>query len=153
MDDELQSAVAVTNDGEQPGSRDRAISFPIIQSPQNAIMSRTIQKDDQKKTYQIKLHPFPSNMKVNGAESHQEVMSAATNLVQAPNQAKVNPYAYVAEKSKRSEGIRAHQLSARLVDMTHDTLPEVKWRPVEKRVDKIPGQQILEDKVLLRDWE
>jgi hypothetical protein len=37
--------------------------------------------------------------------------------------------------------------------MTHDTLPEVKWRPVEKRVDKIPGQQILEDKVLLRDWE
>ena len=80
-------------------------------------------------------------------------MSAATKLVQAPNQAKVNPYAYIADKSKRSEGIRAHQLSARLVDMTHDTLPEVKWRPVEKRVDKIPGQQILEDKVLLRDWE
>ena len=37
--------------------------------------------------------------------------------------------------------------------MTHDTLPETKWRPIEKRNDKIPPLNILEDKVLMREWE
>ena len=50
--------------------------------------------------------------------------------------------------------LRAHQLSAKMIDFTHDTLPEVnKWRPILKTYDKIPPQPVLEDKTLLREWE
>ena len=79
-DDELLSAVTQTIDGEKKA--DMSINFPIIQSPSNAIMSRTIQKDALDKT-KPKLYPFPS--KNVGFESQQEVMSAATKLVQPPN--------------------------------------------------------------------
>ena len=51
------------------------------------------------------------------------------------------------------ENRRAHQLSGRVIDLTHDTLPETNWRPIMKTYDKIPPQNILEDKILLRDWE
>ena len=53
-----------------------------------------------------------------------------------------------------NEKRRAHQLSARVIDLTHDTLPENNaWRPIAKTFDKVPPQNILEDKILLRDWE
>jgi hypothetical protein len=39
------------------------------------------------------------------------------------------------------------------VDLTHDTVPETKWRPIEKFVEKVPPVPILNDRVLLRDWE
>ena len=58
-----------------------------------------------------------------------------------------------AEKAKEERGRRAHQLSARVIDLTHDTLPESHWRPIVKTYDKIPPQNILEDRILLRDWE
>ena len=37
--------------------------------------------------------------------------------------------------------------------MTHDTLPEISWKPIKKRRDRIPPQRVLEEKVLLREWE
>ena len=61
---------------------------------------------------------------------------------------------YLAEHEKpKEENRRAHQLSARVIDLTHDTLPESKWRPIQKTYDKVPPQNILEDRILLRDWE
>ena len=63
-------------------------------------------------------------------------------------------YLALAEQEKpKEENKRAHQLSGRVIDLTHDTLPETKWRPIQKTYDKIPPQNILEDKILLRDWE
>ena len=49
--------------------------------------------------------------------------------------------------------MRAHQLSSKLIDLTHDTVPEKKWRPITKVFDRVPPQPILEDKILLREWE
>ena len=45
-------------------------------------------------------------------------------------------------------------MSSKVIDMTHDTLPETSWRPIEKTYDKIPPPKDLEDKrILLREWE
>ena len=40
-----------------------------------------------------------------------------------------------------------------MVDLTHDTLPEKDWRPIQKTFDRVPPQGILDDRVLLREWE
>ena len=61
------------------------------------------------------------------------------------------PYKYIEEQKK--ETLRAHQLSAKLIDLTHDVVPELQWRPIFKTYDKIPPQPILEDRILLREWE
>ena len=44
-------------------------------------------------------------------------------------------------------------LSSKVIDLTHDTLPELKWRPIMKVHDKIPPVAVLKDKTLLREWE
>ena len=40
-----------------------------------------------------------------------------------------------------------------MIDLTHDALPEQKWRPIAKTYDRIPPQIVLEDKQRLREWE
>ena len=62
-----------------------------------------------------------------------------------------NPYAY-AEKPKPDK-FRAHQLSSKVVDLTHDTLPEYNWKPIKKAYDRVPPAPTMDDKVLLREWE
>jgi len=37
--------------------------------------------------------------------------------------------------------------------MTHDTLPELKWRPIAKTEDKVPSKREMEEAILLREWE
>ena len=49
--------------------------------------------------------------------------------------------------------MRAHQLSSKLIDLTHDTVPEKKWRPIAKTYDRVPPELILNDKILLREWQ
>ena len=44
-------------------------------------------------------------------------------------------------------------MSSKVIDLTHDTLPETTWRPIDKTFDRVPPQGILGDKVLLREWE
>lgn len=86
-------------------------------------------------------------------DSHQDIMSANQQLhgLQASRETGLK---YLAEHEKpKEENRRAHQLSARVIDLTHDTLPEEHWRPIQKTYDKIPPQNILEDRILLRDWE
>ena len=39
------------------------------------------------------------------------------------------------------------------MDLTHDTLPEDEWRPINKTFDRVPPQGIMDDRVLLREWE
>ena len=49
--------------------------------------------------------------------------------------------------------MRSHQLASKVVDLTHDTLPENNWKPIKKQYDKLPPPGILNDRVLLREWE
>ena len=46
-------------------------------------------------------------------------------------------------------------MSSKVIDLTHDTLPEHAnhWRPIQKTFDRVPPQGILEDRILLREWE
>lgn len=53
----------------------------------------------------------------------------------------------------QKESLRAHQMSSKLIDLTHDTVPEKQWRPIQKTFDRVPPQAILMEKVPLREWE
>ena len=44
-------------------------------------------------------------------------------------------------------------MSSKLIDLTHDTLPETLWRPIKKDFDRVPPQRVLEEKTMLREWE
>ena len=48
---------------------------------------------------------------------------------------------------------RDHAMAAKVVDLTHDALPENAWKPIRKEYDKLPAVGVLNDKVLLREWE
>ena len=53
------------------------------------------------------------------------------------------------------QALRAHQLGSKVIDFTHDTLPETNWKPIEKTFDRVPPQFYLEEKskTLLKEWE
>ena len=40
-----------------------------------------------------------------------------------------------------------------MIDLTHDTLPELSWRPIEKTYDRVPPEIIMKDKILMKEWE
>ena len=37
--------------------------------------------------------------------------------------------------------------------MTHDSLPELNWRPIQKTYDRVPPVAIMDDKILMKEWE
>ena len=40
-----------------------------------------------------------------------------------------------------------------VIDLTHDTLPEVIWKPIKKYPEKVPPANIINDKINLHSWE
>ena len=48
---------------------------------------------------------------------------------------------------------RQAQMAVKVVDLTHDTLPEIEWRPLNKPQEVVPPNWIVRDQVLLREWE
>ena len=40
---------------------------------------------------------------------------------------------------------RQAQLAVKVVDLTHDTLPEIEWRPLQKPEEKLPPKAVLRD--------
>jgi hypothetical protein len=44
-------------------------------------------------------------------------------------------------------------MMSNLVDLTHDTLPEVEWRPIKKYQEPIPPPNVVNDKIELVMWE
>jgi len=40
-----------------------------------------------------------------------------------------------------------------VIDLTHDVLPELSWRPIQKTFDRVPPSGIIDDRTLLREWE
>ena len=57
------------------------------------------------------------------------------------------PFDYVSES--KQDRTRAHQLSSKVIDLTHDTLPEIQWKPIQKLYDRVPPVGVLEEKILL----
>jgi hypothetical protein len=45
------------------------------------------------------------------------------------------------------------QMQSNLIDLTHDTLPEIVWRPIKKIPEAMPPGNIINDKVNLQQWE
>ena len=62
---------------------------------------------------------------------------------------------YIDDNAPVEQALRAHQLGSKVVDFTHDTLPETTWKPIEKTFDRVPPQFYLEEKskTLLKEWE
>jgi hypothetical protein len=56
-------------------------------------------------------------------------------------------------KNAATEALAAPQMQSNLVDMTHDILPENKWRPIKKIPEEVPAAEIINDKVNLQNWE
>ena len=46
-----------------------------------------------------------------------------------------------------------NQMGKQMVDMTHDCPLELYWKPIKREAEKKPTQQMLKDKLLLKDWE
>jgi len=46
-----------------------------------------------------------------------------------------------------------NQMSVNLVDLTHDSIHELYWRPIIRKREEKPGDNVLKDKLLLKDWE
>lgn len=44
-------------------------------------------------------------------------------------------------------------MQSKVVDLTHDTLPEVVWRPIKKFPEPMPPLNVIQDKVNLHAWE
>jgi len=56
-------------------------------------------------------------------------------------------------KQAASEALPPPQMQSNVVDLTHDTLPEVVWRPIKKFPEPMPPLNIISDKVNLHAWE
>jgi hypothetical protein len=56
-------------------------------------------------------------------------------------------------KNAKTEADGAPQMQSALVDMTHDVLPEVKWRAIKKIPEEVPPAEVVNDKVNLQNWE
>ena len=82
-------------------------------------------------------------------------MNSAQNRHAGLNEVQVvDPYKYMEEnKNLSSRPMRQHQLASKVIDLTHDTLPEYSWKPIRKQYDRLPPQPIMDDKVLLLEWE
>jgi hypothetical protein len=44
-------------------------------------------------------------------------------------------------------------MQSKVIDLTHDTLPEIVWRPIAKLPELVPPPNIINDKVNLMNWE
>lgn len=58
-----------------------------------------------------------------------------------------------AKMGASDHGAAPPQMQSNLIDLTHDTLPEVKWRPIKKMPEQIPEPRIINDKQNLHHWE
>jgi len=143
----LPSISALDNQTEDVPMDKSQINLPLLLSPREAaLMSRTIQNEDLNK----------KKVGMAGISSPLFKESAANLLRNNPahKQQSQTPFNYVSNmSSKEKEKLRVAPMTGKVIDLTHDTLPEVQWRPIRPEKVKVPSLTVLEDKVLLRDWE
>jgi hypothetical protein len=48
---------------------------------------------------------------------------------------------------------RANPQSRLVTDLTHDTIHELHWKPIVRKPEEKPAENVLKDKLLLKDWE
>ena len=46
----------------------------------------------------------------------------------------------------------SNQMAMNLVDLTHDCPIELIWKPIVREPEKKPLENVLKDKLLLKDW-
>jgi hypothetical protein len=56
-------------------------------------------------------------------------------------------------KQAASESLPPPQMQSKVIDLTHDTLPELIWRPIKKYAEPMPPPNIINDKLNLHNWE
>jgi len=44
-------------------------------------------------------------------------------------------------------------MSTSLIDLTHDCITELYWKPIIRKPEPKPADNVLRDKLLLKDWE
>ena len=50
-------------------------------------------------------------------------------------------------------GKMRNPMAVECIDLTHDCPVELHWRPIIRVPDKKPLENVLKDKILLKDWE
>jgi hypothetical protein len=53
----------------------------------------------------------------------------------------------------QSKADNLHGFSTNIIDLTHDTIHELYWRPIVRKPELKPADGILRDKLQLKDWE
>ncbi len=46
-----------------------------------------------------------------------------------------------------------NRMATSVIDLTHDVIHELYWRPIERKPEEKPPDNVLKDKLLLKDWE
>jgi hypothetical protein len=57
-------------------------------------------------------------------------------------------------KKKQLEPLpRYNPMCQNIIDLTHDTIHEYYWKPIIRKPEEKPAENVLKDKLLLKDWE
>ena len=121
-------------------------------------MSRTQQKLEKSDETFGSIIPTQAPLAaLNTLNKDEDILSVPAFRVKEKQDKKVNQSikGYVDDGAPVQENLRAHQLGSKVIDLTHDTLPETTWKPIEKTFDKVPPQFYIEEKskTLLKEWE
>ena len=44
-------------------------------------------------------------------------------------------------------------MATETIDLTHDVMAEIRWKPIVRKPELKPGDNVLKDKLLQKDWE
>jgi len=150
-----------------------SIKFPVVKNNKMEVLSKTIQKEAQE-GQQISPNtqmPFGVKRKPTDEISADGDKGDVRNMTYLP--IGMNPGDKFMQtkrgttfmKSTRHGGMtnakmggsavdqHPPQMQSNLIDLTHDTLPEIKWRPIKKMPEQIPEPKVINNKADLHHWE
>ena len=48
---------------------------------------------------------------------------------------------------------RHNPMATNVIDLTHESIHEIYWKPIVRKPEPKPADNVLKDKLLLKDWE
>ena len=122
----------------------RKVDFPKLKL--NTAMSRTVTQGPFSKITHIDEESLDHSEKRKTAEQavkFQEITNPPEEMLKS----------FQSSEQESVRGPRHAALAAQVMDLTHDVMPEHTWKPIKKAWDRLPPQEVMNDKVFLREWE
>ena len=108
---------------------------------------RDQQSDFQSQTTRTQLFDLQANLNTNGPQKTPGEIKRGTEFMKQTSDDFTNHQQISVKRPKHM------QMQSKVIDMTHDTLPEIEWRPIKKIPETIPPPDIISDVQKLAHWE